>query len=162
MNKKIMKSISVVIELEVNYLSNGGLSLWSFKHRDWLFSIFKESFSSEYFSKKVIEEVDNVIIFRNKNVQLLSNVSLQNEMLTQGRFLSYNPHNTMFDEIISDITNGFFDGCDMPPPEFWLGMKDDHLLSFIPEKYLDVVQLGIDNSLGEALEWINLKIDKLD
>jgi hypothetical protein len=36
-------------------------------------------------------------------------------------------------------TGGFIDGCDTPPPEFWIHFDGENLYSFIPNEFTNIV-----------------------
>jgi hypothetical protein len=50
-------------------------------------------------------------------------------------------------------SSGFFDSCGVPPPEFWVGFYDEILISFIPENFLYVANLGVDICMDDSLAW---------
>lgn len=59
----------------------------------------------------------------------------------------------MFDCLGEKETGGFIDGCDTPPPEFWIHFDGENLYSFIPNEFTNIVDLAIDISMSGSLEW---------
>lgn len=49
----------------------------------------------------------------------------------------------MHDCLAYEETNGFYDERDCPIPEFWIAYIDGKILSYIPEKYLELANLGV-------------------
>ena len=76
-----------------------------------------------------------------------------------GRILEFDISCSMYDCLAYEETNGFFDECDCPPPEFWIAYIDDKLFAYIPKKYLDIANLGVEISMSGSLQWIPTLVD---
>ena len=73
--------------------------------------------------------------------------------LNKGKILVVYVHSSMFDCLGEKETGGFIDGCDTPPPEFWIHFDGENLYSFIPNEFTNIVDLAIDISMTGSLEW---------
>ncbi len=71
-----------------------------------------------------------------------------------GKILEFDISCSMYDCLAYEETNGFFDECDCPPPEFWIAYIDDKLFSYIPKEYLDITNLGVEISMSGSLQWV--------
>lgn len=72
-----------------------------------------------------------------------------------GRWIKFFPYFSAFDGFISELTDGFFDVSDCPPPEFWVGIENECLYAFVPEKFVGIADLGVRSSAMDCLEWID-------
>tara|TARA_B100000745_G_C20130797_1_gene387491 strand:+ start:883 stop:1074 length:192 start_codon:yes stop_codon:yes gene_type:complete len=59
----------------------------------------------------------------------------------------------MYDGVSELASSSFFDSDDSPPPEFWLGVEGDSLVSFIPEDYISRANEGVECCMGGCLAW---------
>lgn len=73
---------------------------------------------------------------------------------SRGKILEFDISSSMYDCLAYEETNGFYDECDCPPPEFWIAYIDGKILSYIPEKYLELANLGVEISMSESLRWL--------
>ncbi|ENX57141.1 MULTISPECIES: hypothetical protein [Acinetobacter] len=71
----------------------------------------------------------------------------------KGKILVFDVHSSMFDSLGEKETAGFIDGCDTPPPEFWIHFDGENLYSFIPNELTNIVDRAIDISMSGSLEW---------
>ncbi|QER39822.1 hypothetical protein F2A31_08860 [Acinetobacter suaedae] len=71
----------------------------------------------------------------------------------KGKILVFDVYSSMFDCLGEKETGGFIDGCDTPPPEFWIHFDGKNLYSFIPNELTNSVDLAIDISMSGSLEW---------
>ena len=76
-----------------------------------------------------------------------------------GRILEFDISCSMYDCLAYEETNGFFDECDCPPPEFWIAYIDDKIFAYIPKEYLDIVNLGVEISMSGSLQWVKTFVD---
>jgi hypothetical protein len=122
--------------------------IWHLAERGDLFSTYNKKSSQEfliYFNQKVNEVVG---LRRSK-------LSKPNKKLSIiGRYLLFNPSTTMFDGLSEEESSGFFDVCDVPPPEFWVGVQNHKLVSFIPFEFMEKATAGVDNCISGSLEWL--------
>ena len=63
-----------------------------------------------------------------------------------GRILEFDISCSMYDCLAYEETNGFFDECDCPPPEFWIAYIDDKLF---------VTELQYTTTVGHQKEEMN-------
>lgn len=70
-----------------------------------------------------------------------------------GRWLCFYPCYSLFEDVAIDETDGFYGSGDCPPPAFWTQVCDDALVSFIPQKYVALANIGVEISVAENLEW---------
>ncbi|WP_151960998.1 hypothetical protein [Acinetobacter bereziniae] len=125
------------------------INFWQNLDRNFLFEIFRNNSYNDLlmiFSNLVDKELSGRKIVTNNN--------LSTEVEISGQFLKFTPSFTTFDGIAEKLTYGLFDGCEVPAPEFWVGFYNETLISFIPEKYIEVSNVAIASSLGQALEWV--------
>jgi hypothetical protein len=71
----------------------------------------------------------------------------------KGKILVFDVHSSMFDCLGEKETGGFIDGCDTPPPEFWIHFDGEILYSYIPAEFIEMVNSAIMVSMSESLEW---------
>ena len=76
-----------------------------------------------------------------------------------GRILEFDISCSMYDCLAYEETNGFFDECDCPPPEFWIAYIDDKLFAYIPKEHLDIANLGVEISMSGSLQWVQTLVD---
>lgn len=137
-------------EVLLNLLEFSGSNyFWQSEERGFLFDLFKDqSLMRDYLS--IFEErVNKVIKNRSKKI-MHKGVALVD---TTGRYLLFDPSSTMYDGLTQDMSSGFFDSCDMPPPELWIGIENGKVVSFVPSEYIDIANIGVDACLGGCLEW---------
>lgn len=101
---------------------------------------------------EVVEVIESVFAKYKVNEQEIS-------FNTNGKILEFDISCSMYDCLAFNETNGFFDECDCPPPEFWIAYIDNKILSYIPEKYLDIANLGVEISMSGSLQWLQPLID---
>ncbi len=77
-----------------------------------------------------------------------------NDKQTTGTKLFFEPAACMFEGCAEQVTKGFFDIADCPPPAFWHSVDGDFLISHIPKRYLRVARNGVDISVS-ALQWLD-------
>jgi len=107
---------------------------------------------SDLTNKNYVEVVQSVFAKYKVNEQEIS-------FDTDGKILEFDISCSMYDCLAFNETNGFFDECDCPPPEFWIAYIDNKILSYIPEKYLDIANLGVEISMSGSLQWLQPLID---
>ncbi|WP_145999080.1 hypothetical protein [Oceanicoccus sp. KOV_DT_Chl] len=124
-------------------------TLWELADRGGLFRAFQEfgdtnNHLSVFFQKvqDVIEKRAGVIVEKSKPYSFT------------GRFLMLDPSATMYDGLSEELTSGFFDSDDVPPPEFWVGVVGNKLVAFIPKKFLPVTEGAVENCMSGCLEWM--------
>lgn len=125
------------------------IKFWRNLDKNFLFELFRNKSYIDLlnsFSGLVDRELSSRKISINNNCS--------NEAKINGYFLKFTPSFTTYDGIAEKLTDGIFDGCEVPAPEFWVGFYKESLISFIPEQYVEIANIAIDSSLGEALEWI--------
>ncbi|WP_065342938.1 hypothetical protein [Acinetobacter gyllenbergii] len=127
--------------------------VWNYSYKGFLFEFFHSPETKKIYLKKFIQEVEYVLNDRKRKVYELQ-YNLKSEKI-DGKFLKFNPSATMYDGIVEQLTDGLFDECDVPAPELWLGIQNNSLISFIPKKYIGIVSIAVENSLGQSLEWIS-------
>jgi hypothetical protein len=138
-------------ELAIRYIDAGMEqgSIWKLCEKGFLYDLFKvgNAVSGDYLIGfyGVINQVlkKKLISKKNSNVNILPN----------GRWLVFDPTSTMYDGVAEAESSGFFDSGDVPPPEFWLGVYDEVLVSFIPEKFLNIAILGVNSCISGSLSW---------
>lgn len=73
---------------------------------------------------------------------------------SKGKILEFDVSSSMYDCLAYEETQGFYDECDCPPPEFWIAYIDGKILSYIPEKYIELANLGVEISMSDSLRWL--------
>jgi len=121
--------------------------LWIIYNKGFLYRFFKED-SDKYLFK--FGQVVNKVIDDKKN-----RLKHSDTLLTlDGQWLCFDPSSTMYDEVAEELSSGFFDSDDVPPPEFWVCFDNELLISFIPSKFLVVANLGVDSCISGSLNWM--------
>ena len=126
--------------------------LWNLINRGFLFKAFQEDNLSGLISHEFVNKVNYVHEARRN----ITSVFFPYPSHMVGRLLAFYPSMTMYDCILEEITEGFFDSDDVPPPEFWLTFENETLISFIPDRFSDVATIGTENSISGCLEWLDL------
>lgn len=137
-----------LIDMIQCYYKNSGI-IWSSMDKGLLFKLFKQYGNTGEHILFFSESVNQIILKRKK---FKSNVA---EGVVHGRILEFDPNATMYDGIAEDCTEGFFDSDDVPPPEFWIGMQNEKLLSFIPSELCERADVGVRNCISGCLVWIS-------
>ena len=101
---------------------------------------------SELFFRHVAECIEKRI--GREKAQLINDID-------GGRLLQFAPHFSMFEDVAIDLTFGFYGVGDCPPPEFWAHVEGDVLISFIPTKYIDVANIGVEICVAGNLQWVS-------
>lgn len=122
--------------------------LWRLNDQGFLFKLFQESSTSATYMDFFSERVKQVVEMRNRMVE-----QVHQGRVVAGRILIFDPSTTMYDGIAEEVTDGFFDSDDVPPPELWLGMNDGKLAAFIPSVFASRANEGVECCLGGCLEW---------
>lgn len=73
----------------------------------------------------------------------------------KGKILEFDISSSMYDCLAYEETNGFYDECDCPPPEFWIAYIDGKILSYIPESFIETADLGVEISMSDSLRWLS-------
>ena len=131
------------IDLDISHTE-----LWSLSDRDVVWDTFEKSKSLSGGNELFFEHARACIERRIKEAEVLS-FDAQKE----GRWLHYYPDWAMFEDVAIEETNGFFGSGDCPPPAFWVHVKADILLSFIPQKYVEIAKVGVELCVTEHLIW---------
>ncbi|MEP1537362.1 MAG: hypothetical protein ABJQ34_15425 [Paracoccaceae bacterium] len=98
----------------------------------------------EQFFKHVLECIEK----RMKRTKVPAFISAD-----EGRWLRFNPYYSLFEDVAIDETNGFYGSGDCPPPEFWTHIDGMELVSFIPNKYIALANIGVEICVAENVEW---------
>ena len=72
----------------------------------------------------------------------------------EGRWLHFNPHHSLFEDVAITATNGFYGSGECPPPEFWTHIEGEVLVSFIPNKYISLADIGDEICVAENVYWV--------
>lgn len=124
--------------------------IWALYNKSFLYRFFKTNDSGETGYLAEFNKTVNMIISDKKN-RLKGH---KTSSLLAGKWLCFDPSSTMYDELAEEESLGFFDSDDVPPPEFWVCIDNDLLISFIPSKFLDVANLGVDCCISGSLFWM--------
>lgn len=121
--------------------------LWSIYNKGFLYQLFKAN------SDNHLSEFSQVVcdVISSKEGCLKGDEIL---LTLDGKWLCFDPSSTMYDEVAEELSSGFFDSDDVPPPEFWVCFDNELLISFIPIKFLDVADQGVDNCISGSLFWM--------
>jgi hypothetical protein len=123
----------------------------------WIWTIERKGLLSKIFDSLEDDELPSLTFYKEAlKVIEQRRCSLSNIVVTNisGRLLSFCPDATMYDGLAEDYSYGFFDVSDVPPPEFWIGIYNDKLVSFIPSEFLGRAIEGVEACLGGCLEWL--------
>lgn len=82
-----------------------------------------------------------------------------------GKVLATDLSSTMYDGVAGELTGGFFDHADAPPPGTWLGVVSDSvdspgyngqvlLLSWVCQADVERVNVGIESTPSGCLWWV--------
>lgn len=121
---------------------------WCLTDRGFLFKLFQENGTSSTYVDLFSVMIKQVIERRNRMIK-----KSHQGWVVAGRILIFDPSSTMYDGIAEEVTEGFFDSDDLPPPEFWLGMNGGKLAAFIPSVFASRANEGVECCLGGCLEW---------
>jgi hypothetical protein len=124
-------------------------SIWQLAEKGFLYKAFKNSNSVEFFLNSFHHKVTEVIDLRRSKL-----LEPRGKLVLSGRFLLFYPTVTMYDGLSEKESSGLFDADDVPPPEFWIGVEDGKLVSFIPTEFMDKAIAGVEICLSGCLEWI--------
>ena len=133
---------------EIVQYSSSCDDLWSLSERGFLFKLFQTHGSAGSHLALFFDEVNKVIDMRRKMLN-----SESSGKKTRGKILLFDPSSTMYDGVAEDVTEGFFDSDDLPPPSFWLGVNNEKLEVFIPSAFLIRANEGVENCMSSCLEW---------
>jgi hypothetical protein len=79
-----------------------------------------------------------------------------------GRLLAFDPQNSLDDGLAGEVTQGFFDDCNIPAWDTWISyvIEDEapcpfnaYLLSWVPEALVESVEAGIHVNMEECICW---------
>ena len=73
----------------------------------------------------------------------------------EGRWLHFNPYHSLFEDVAIVETNGFYGSGDCPPPEFWTHIDGEELVSFIPNRYIALANIGVEICVAENVVWVS-------
>lgn len=123
--------------------------IWALCKKGFLFDIFKADNSTESSYEDKFKNVVNDVIA----VKTLKMKHKVDDSLLSGQWLCFNPSLAMFEGLAETETSGFFDSGEVPPPEFWILMTEDTLVSYIPENFVPIARKGVDVCLTGCLYW---------
>ena len=85
--------------------------------------------------------------------------------LLGGRLLAYFPDADLCDGAAEIESDGFFDVCNVPPWDTWVGyfednhgrsgIYDSYLLAYVPERFLPLAAGGILDNPEECILWLS-------
>lgn len=104
-------------------------------------------------------EIDSVIEAR--RIALLNNASTSSNK-NNGRLLLCFPGWSNHNALSQTVSEEYLDEHDIPPWDTWLGSvstetSDFFILAWVPDEFIDLVQLGIDAECVGMLYWVNSK-----
>ncbi|WP_336942792.1 hypothetical protein [Acinetobacter modestus] len=127
---------------------------WQHAEYDFLIRFLHESSKIKEHKKSVDNYSSRLHSYFDKVIQNRLKLDINKSLLKlEGKILAFNVHLTMFDSLGEGETGGFIDGCDTPPPEFWIHFDGENLYSFIPAEFIEIVNSAIEVSMGESLVW---------
>lgn len=127
---------------------------WQYAEYGFLIRFLHESSKIKEHKKRVDNYSSRLRSYFDKVIQNRLKLDINKSSLKlAGKILAFNVHLTMFDSLSEGETGGFIDGCDTPPPEFWIYFDGENLYSFIPAEFIEIVNSAIDVSMGESLVW---------
>ena len=127
---------------------------WQHAEYDFLIRFLHESSKIKEHKKRVDNYSSRLRSYFDKVIQNRLKLDINKSSLKlEGKILAFNVHLTMFDSLSEGETGDFIDGCDTPPPEFWIYFDGENLYSFIPNELTNIVDLAIDISMSGSLEW---------
>ncbi|MCM1958820.1 hypothetical protein NCZ17_05500 [Acinetobacter modestus] len=133
---------------------------WQHAEYDFLIRFLHESSKIKEHKKRVDNYSSRLRSYFDKVIQNRLKLDINKSSLKlEGKILAFNIHLTMFDSLGEGETGGFIDGCDTPPPEFWIHFDGENLYSFIPNELTNIVDLAIDISMSGSLEWYTAVIE---
>ncbi len=135
------------LDLSLDKLSND--DLWKACEKGLLFELFNGKKKDNDFLNVFFDVVENVISSREYVFPGLNSFDSNFE----GKLISFSPSATMYDGVAEELSDGFFDSDDVPPPEFWVQREGDKLISYIPKTFIQIANLGLENCMSCALEW---------
>ncbi len=118
---------------------------WQFADRDFLYHISAQN-TEKYHN--FVNRYINIVIQKRMNFEQKDSM----EPII-GRILALLIDDQLSDGMAEGATQGFFDACDTPPPEFWITFENGVLYSFIPDQFIHLAEEGISCSIGKSLEW---------
>jgi hypothetical protein len=89
-------------------------------------------------------------------------------MLANGRLLVYQPDFSLWENVSSAETKGFFDEYDAPPWDTWISYFyeskpeqtwEAYLVCWIPATFIDIVSKGIAVNSSECIGWLDKRSD---
>ncbi|ESK53978.1 hypothetical protein [Acinetobacter tjernbergiae] len=133
---------------------NGSKRFWQHAEYDFLICFLHESSKIKEHNERVDNYSSRLHSYFDQVIQNRLNLEINKSLLKlEGKILAFNVHSTMFDSLGESETGGFIDGCDTPPPEFWIYFDGENLYSFIPAEFIEIVNSAIEVSMGESLKW---------
>lgn len=127
---------------------------WQHAEYDFLIRFLQESSKIKDHKKSIDHYTSRLHSYFDKVIQNRLKLDINKSSLKlEGKILAFNVHLTMFDSLGEGETGGFIDGCDTPPPEFWIHFDGEKLYSFIPAELIETVNRAINISMSESLEW---------
>lgn len=152
MNQKIIRFPEFKSELcdvaKCYLTSSDKAEIWRLCEKGILFDIFQEYGDRGKHLNVYFEKIREVIGRRQSTSDQLGT-----GLVLSGRYLLFDPSATMYDGLAEELSSGFFDSDDAPPPEFWVGIKDDLLVSFVPSDFIGSAAEGIDSCMSGCIEW---------
>lgn len=119
---------------------------------------YKRIFGSSTFSIDEAKAMISVVIENRKALVKQSLASSERVDTFVGRFLQHNFQETTYSCTPQEETEGFFDSLDIPPWDFWVGIKtvgrQHFLYSWIPTPFVELVDRGVRCSAEENILWL--------
>lgn len=139
--------IKSALQDAASYYLNKQEGLWRLTDRGFLFNYFQSYNSNGEYIIHFYEKIEMVAKSRNKFCDFRG-------AQVSGRILLFDPSAAMYDGLSEELTDGFFDSDDVPPPEFWVGIKNGKLVAFIPSEFEAIANIGVENCMSGCLEWV--------
>ena len=123
---------------------------WQHAEYGFLICFLHESSKIKEHKKRVDNYSSRLRSYFDKVIQNRLKLDINKSLLKlEGKILAFNVHLTMFDSLGEGETGGFIDGCDTPPPEFWIHFDGENLYSFIPNELIEILSILAIDSLYE-------------
>lgn len=120
---------------------------WQYADRNFLYQIDGEN-TEQY----------HIFVNRYVNIVIQNRIKRELEYSMKpiiGKILALSIDDQLSDGMAEAETNGFFDACDTPAPEFWITFENGVLYSFIPNDFISLVNDGREVAIGDSLHWVN-------
>ena len=169
MTESLLEVVSEVVAfarlIQQQSFTKMAIADYEFRPARSFYDILRDGVASECRAEDYRATVQNIVSRRQAVLRSAGLIASLCAEVYDGRVLATDLTSTMYDGVAGELTGGYFDHADAPPPETWLAVRSESvespdfnhrvfLLSWVPHADVDRVNIGIESTPSGCLSWV--------